>query len=481
MLKIVLFIGLIHLFTNTLICQNPPELDWSNTYDYYGDDNAKSVLQTTEGGYIMAGSTWTSGSSWDMLIIKTDENGNEEWYELIGGIERENANSIKETQDNGFIVVGNTSSFGNGGKDFYLVKIDQSGGIEWFNTFGSVNDDIAYDICSVPDGFIITGNSDGDILVIKVDVTGNLIWQSLIGGDSADYAYSISNTNDYGCIIAGMTFSYGAGSSDIWVIKLDTDGNMEWDFVYGNSYSDKATSVIEANDSGYLVAGYTENVNTGDIDYLALKLDCSGTIEWNYSNPSDLDEYAQSVLQLSDNGYVIAGYVEINDDDYDDDIKVVKIDSNGNEEWSFMYGDVDEERAYDIYETSDQGLIVSGYQSDLITGLWDCLLLKYETATLVEISLIDPIYNLFNYPNPFNPSTTIEFSIQNDSHVELSIFNVKGQKVKTLISNEFSTGSHSIIWNGNDEFDKPISSGIYYYKLNINGKTEAVKKCLLMK
>ncbi len=100
----------------------------------------------------------------------------------------------------------------------------------------------------------------------------------------------------------------------------------------------------------------------------------------------------------------------------------------------------------------------------------------------VDSDLIPLVTNLNqNYPNPFNPSTTIEFSIQNDSKIDLSVYNIRGQKINTIIHNKFTKGSHSIIWNGNDEIGKSVSSGLYLYKLNINGKTEAVKKCLLLK
>jgi hypothetical protein len=106
---------------------------------------------------------------------------------------------------------------------------------------------------------------------------------------------------------------------------------------------------------------------------------------------------------------------------------------------------------------------------------------EYQETGVTNNQLIETDYNLSNYPNPFNPTTVIEFSVQNDCKIDLTIFNIKGQKVKTITSNEFTKGTHSIIWNGVDEFGKSVSSGIYYYKLNTNGKTEAVKKCLLLK
>ena len=109
--------------------------------------------------------------------------------------------------------------------------------------------------------------------------------------------------------------------------------------------------------------------------------------------------------------------------------------------------------------------------------IWDSSLINDADDNTIQLSGI----NLSNFPNPFNPTTTIEFSIQNDSKIEISIFNIKGQKIKTLVYNEFTKGSHSIIWNGDDDTGKSVSSGIYYYRLNVNGKTEAVKKCLQLK
>jgi len=117
---------------------------------------------------------------------------------------------------------------------------------------------------------------------------------------------------------------------------------------------------------------------------------------------------------------------------------------------------------------------ISGGRIDMGAYEWQGTGTLNNQLPIIEIQLT-------NHPNPFNPSTTIEFSIQNDSKINLSIFNIKGQKVKTLVNNEFTQGSHSIIWNGDDEFGKQLSSGIYYYKLNVNGKTKAVKKCLLLK
>ena len=128
----------------------------------------------------------------------------------------------------------------------------------------------------------------------------------------------------------------------------------------------------------------------------------------------------------------------------------------------------------DVATFGSYSLTSSGYYSDIFVAK-----LGYDTS--VENHLISSNILLSNYPNPFNPETVISFSIPDESKIELSIFNIKGQKIKTLVHNEFTKGSHSIIWNGNDDFGNSVSSGVYLYKLRVNGKTEAVKKCLLLK
>jgi len=123
------------------------------------------------------------------------------------------------------------------------------------------------------------------------------------------------------------------------------------------------------------------------------------------------------------------------------------------------------------------------YYNGNIYGITKLGLLQMDDqiTSIKDITLLNNFTSISNYPNPFNPTTTIEFSIQNDSKINLSIYNIKGQKVKTLANNEFTKGNHAVIWNGDDKYGKPVSSGIYYYKLNVNEKDEAVKKCLLLK
>lgn len=159
--------------------------------------------------------------------------------------------------------------------------------------------------------------------------------------------------------------------------------------------------------------------------------------------------------------------------EYENNIKITKTTS--------YYSNYDNK---EVYSYNINGNLIETIQQDWSSGTWinDARISSiYETTHVYEYEIVNQKNTINVFPNPFNPLTTIEFSIYNDSKVELTIYNIKGQKIKTLAQNEFTKGLHSIIWNGDDELNNPVSSGTYFYKLNINGKTEAVKKCLLLK
>ncbi|MDP8269144.1 MAG: T9SS type A sorting domain-containing protein, partial [Candidatus Tenebribacter davisii] len=160
----------------------------------------------------------------------------------------------------------------------------------------------------------------------------------------------------------------------------------------------------------------------------------------------------------------------------------VKTDENGNELWNQSYGGSNYERAYSIQQTIDNGYIVAGVTDSYGSGGEDFWIVRISPEAVESDNEMQILkFNLSNYPNPFNPSTTISFSTPEEGIVELSVCNIKGQKIKSLISNQITVGEHSIDWNGKDDSGKKVSSGVYLYKLNVNGKTEEVKKCLLLK
>jgi len=267
--------------------------EWAKTYGGSGGDFASSIQQTTDGGYIVAGSTYSFGASYDYFdfwVLKLDSNGNVTWQKTYGGSGDDVATSIQQTTDGGYIVAGLTDSFGVAGyenDDFWVLKLDSNGNITWQKTYGGSDYDYAYSIQQTTDGgYIVAGSTGsfgadyGDSWVLKLDSNGNVTWQKTYGGSGDDVASSIQQTTDGGYIVAGSTDSFGAGGSDAWVLKLGSNGNVTWQKTYGGSGDDVATSIQQTTDGGYIVAGSTDSFGAGgyDYDFWVLKLDSSGEI-----------------------------------------------------------------------------------------------------------------------------------------------------------------------------------------------------------
>ncbi len=328
-------------------------LQWQKTYGGSSDDYATAIQQTNDGGYIIAGYTSSNDGDvsgnhgWsDYWLVKTDSIGNLQWQKTYGGSNDDGAYAIQLTNDGGYIIAGLTYSndgdvSGNhGGHDCWLVKTDSLGNLQWQKTYGGSNDDGAFAIQLTNDGgYIIagyTGSNDGDVSgnhgqtdywLVKTDSMGNLQWQKTYGGSNNDKAYAIQLTNDGGYIIAGFNYSNDGdvsgnhGWSDYWLVKTDSIGNLQWQKTYGGSNVDFATAIQQTNDGGYIIAGYTGSNdgdvsgNHGNVDYWLVKTDSLGNLQWQKTYGGSNNDEAFAIQLTNDGGYIIAGYSESNDGD----------------------------------------------------------------------------------------------------------------------------------------------------------------------
>jgi len=384
----------ININLTSLISNILQEKSWQKTYGGSGDDSANSIQQTTDRGYIFAGWTESSGAGGkDVYIIKLDKNGNKVWEKTYGGSGDDSASSIQQTSDGGYIVAGWTRSFGAGGSDIYIIKLDENGNKVWEKTYGGSDYDEAYSIQQTKDGgYIVAGYTrsfgagESDIYIIKLDGNGNSVWERTYGGIKDDEAYSIQQTTDGGYIVAGYTESFGAGGADVYIIKLDANGDKVWEKTYGKSKDDGANSILQTTEGGYIVAGWTWSFGKEEDVYI-IKLDANGNKVWEKTYGGSYDDEAYSIQQTKDRGYIVAGETySFGAGGYD--VYVIKLDVNGNKVWERTYGGSYWDFAYSIQQTTDGGYIVAGRTWSFGEGYWDIYIIKLDKFGNAKNNLI---------------------------------------------------------------------------------------------
>jgi hypothetical protein len=277
----------------------------------------------------------------------------------------EMGNSVQQSSDGGYIITGYTDSFGAGGGDVYLIKTDSLGDTLWTKTYGDSLGDFAWSVQETSDdGYILAGYTasfgagGGDVYLIKTNSSGDTLWTKTYGGGNDDWAYSVQETSDNGYILGGYTSSFGAGGVDVYLIKTDSLGDTLWTKTYGGSLMDYAWSVRETSDNGYIISGFTVSFGVGGDVYL-IKIDSSGDTLWTKTyGGSDWDQ-GYSVQQTFDSGYIIVGFTW----SYGAgarDAYLIKTDSLGDTLWTKTYGGLLEDLAMSVQETSDLGYIIAG-------------------------------------------------------------------------------------------------------------------------
>jgi Leucine-rich repeat (LRR) protein len=368
---------------------------WTKTFGGDYNDEGNSVEQTNDGGYIIAGTTSTSAiGGVDLWLIKTDANGNKLWDKTFEEGCFDQRYSVQETSDGGYIITGSTRE-----KDVWLIKTDANGNKLWDKTFGGSEYyelDWGYSVRETSDGgYIMTGSTSSyaarvrDVWLIKTDANGNKLWDKTFGGSGFDEGYSVEQTNDGGYIIAGMIDTGLEKMEDVLLIKTDENGNKLWDKILGEDYDDVGYSVQQTTDGGYIIAGMTVveyNPSFGHIDdnVLLIKTDENGNKLWDKTFGGDDDDVGYSVQQTKDGGYIIAGTTNSygTENKYRPgyrNIWLIKTDAIGNKLWDKTFGGIAFEEGYSVQETSDGGYIITGKTSSYGTGSYDVWLIKTDS------------------------------------------------------------------------------------------------------
>lgn len=422
---------LIFLLSTTLGNSQTSSLQWQKTMGGSGYEFIYSICQTSDGGYISAGYTESTNGdlsfnhgTGDCWVIKYNSTGSVQWHKVYGGTSMDYGYSIEQTTDGGFIMAGYSESYDgditnqHGSGDCWVIKLTPTGSIEWQTTIGGTQFDSGQSVHQTADGGYIvsgyTGSNDddislnhggGDCFSSKLDAFGSIEWTKCYGGSDYDCAQSIISTSEGGYIFSGYSHSNNGdvsvnqGNGDWWVVKTNGLGDIQWEKSFGGTDYECAQSIIQSADGGFVITGYTESMdgdvigNHGNGDLWTLKLNNSGSIEWQKCLGSSLSDYGYSVTEMSDGTFLAAGYSGANDGDVTTNLGnydgwLVRLSPSGSLTEQHSIGGSSVDIVYDIASTTDGGFVVAGYsesndgQVSGNHGGGDCWLFKSEAGTV---------------------------------------------------------------------------------------------------
>lgn len=327
-----------------------------------------SIDLTSDGGFIVAGyiKYQTRGfRDHDLWLLKADSSGNEEWRRTFGGKSTDRGYSVSQTPDGGYIVTGETHSFG-GGYQMFVIKTDSSGREDWYKSMGGIGTERAYEVDVTSDGgFVLAGFTDSegagndDFWVVRLNALGGVEWQETYGGSGMERAYSVQQVTDGGYVVLGNTDSKGNGRSDIWILRLNPSGAVLWDTTFGGSLADEGRCVRQTSDGGFVVSGtiYDEKLKRSDL--AVIKLDQNGVPQWQKNLGGKITEKGERIIETQDGGFAVVGYTDSYGAGYQD-LWLVKLNGQGRPEWDKTFGGSTTDWGYDLKQTVGGDILISG-------------------------------------------------------------------------------------------------------------------------
>ncbi len=418
--------------TSNLFAQVPDTL-WTRTYGGSDSDGSYSVEQTPDGGYIIAGQTWSFGAGlYDFWLLKLDSLGDTLWTYTYGGSGHDLDRSVQLTSDGGYILAGSSNSFGAGDFDIYLVKTDSLGHVLWTRTYGGGENDYGWCVCQASDGgYIIAAETHSfgaglsDLYLVKTEANGDTVWTRTYGGIWWDWGDFVEQTSDGGYIITGGTHIIGQNTADVYLLKIDSLGDTLWTRIYGGGWWDWGECVQQTSDEGYIITGYTSSFGAGLSDIYLLKTDSLGDLLWTRTYGGTNRDYGYSVRQTSDEGYIIAGWTASFGPGAED-VYLVKIDSLGDTLWTRTYGGGGADGSWCIQKTSDGGYIIVGLTTSFGAGSDDVYIIKIEPDVGVKEEISEKVSKI-RIPGLVY-GDVLELTGLN-RHTEVKIFDILGREV----------------------------------------------------
>ncbi|PSR54714.1 hypothetical protein AHMF7605_14955 [Adhaeribacter arboris] len=516
--------------------------EWDVAYGGSDTEAFSEVIKTTDGGYLIAGysisgqtgdKTQDSRGGNDFWIIKTDANGKKVWDQRYGGTGHDYLNRLIQTHDGGYLLAGSSLSGADGDKsqssrgdrDYWIVKISSAGVKQWDKRFGGSGYDELRKVTQLPSGeYILAGSSNSpaggdksqasqggtDYWLIKLNNAGNKMWDKRYGGNLADNLENFLITNDGGFLLGGASASgqsgdksqLSRGGEDFWLVRTDADGNQLWDQRFGGSNDDHLFSIGRYSTGEFFVAGYSTSGNEGDKsqesqggkDFWMLKLSSSGAKLWDKRFGGSNDEELRSIVRTADGGFLLAGKSAsgVSGDKSQEsqggtDYWIVKVTSGGGKQWDRRVGGRGAEELRNVLITADGDYLLAGRSDSGLSGDRtqnnqggsDYWMIKIKDTSIAGSPTLDsdqviaarmasptevsnlPI-GLTAYPNPFADKITISFTLEKTQAVQVQIYNGQGQVVKTLYQGEIQAAEQqNFTWQPS----QPLVAGIYFVRV----------------
>ncbi len=361
-----------------------PRVNWNRTYGGSSTDDAYDLIQTMDGGFVLAGHTWSQGAGLaDMWIVKTYKNGIMQWNNTYGTFSYEFAYTIVETQTQEFLLAGSIrtykESINKWREDLWLIKTDSKGDMLWNQTIGGMGfEEGSVLIQTIDGGFALagytssTGGGNWDFWLIKLDENGFVQWNQTYGVLGTEKPNALLQTSDQGYLLAGYKYTYVlphiTGDAEIWLVKTDMNGKMQWNQTYGGSGDEMAYALIETRDGGFALAGDTSSFGSGSEDMWLVKTNSHGIMEWNRTYGGSGSERAEALLSTSDGEYLLTGYTY---EAGDSDAYIVKTNSTGDVLWDLTLGGEGNDRFRDVVQNKEGDFFLAGRTASFEAASYD--------------------------------------------------------------------------------------------------------------
>ena len=441
-------------------------------YDYAGDDFGNFVIETSDGGYAIIGTTNSLGAgNYDVWLLKTDSSGDTLWTRTYGGSDEDGGYCLRETSDNGFIIAA-YKTIPQHYKDGWIIKTDATGNIDWEYTFGTeLNDESASSIVDAGNhSFLISGNLKSKSYVLKIDDEGNVLWEQTYFTAQSSSTTSICQTSDNGFAVAGSFQMVPGGSWFPNLFTIDTAGNLGYQLTYSPNAG--GFYFIVADSNGDMIFGGDDNGEN-----VVYKNSSNGLQDWNYRYYHEVwYQHVTSAVVASDNNIIIT------DNTYYASLRKINT-ATGDTLWTRTSTFNNDSPKYtNLTTTSDNGLIITGYTFN--HGLILVKTMQNGSMTGIENqkSIQKSISLNQNFPNPFVEQTEFIFNLYKFESVELYIADLNNRRIITLVNKPLASGEYKYIWDGNNANGVTCPSGIYYAVLKTkNGIAQTQKVIKILK